>query len=101
VTGRRQRRYVETEEYVGMLHRMLAALGTRVAGADIAMLAAMAGLPALVERLLGETVTRLRADHGYSWGDIGHALGITRQAAQQRFGCQPGVDAAPPAGGAR
>jgi hypothetical protein len=101
VTGQRQRRYVETEEYVGMLHRMLAALGNRVAGADIAMLASMANLPGLVEQLLGETVTRLREQHGYSWGDIGHALGITRQAAQQRFGRQPGLDAGAASGSDR
>ncbi|HEY7487574.1 MAG TPA: hypothetical protein VH912_24175 [Streptosporangiaceae bacterium] len=37
------------------------------------------------EQLMREAVARCRAD-GYSWADIGARLGITRQAAQQRFG---------------
>jgi hypothetical protein len=99
--ARRERRYVETEEYVAFIHRILRALGTRVGDADVEMLRGLADLPGLVEGLLTETVERLRTGHGYSWADIGRALGITRQAAQQRFGRQPGVDGKPPgAGGA-
>ena len=36
------------------------------------------------QRAMG-TVTGLRTA-GYSWAEIGNRLGITRQAAQQRFG---------------
>ncbi len=35
----------------------------------------------------GQAVTGLRA-FGYSWAEIGSRLGITRQAAQQRWGHQ-------------
>ncbi len=35
---------------------------------------------------MAEAITALRARHGYSWADIGHQLGITRQAAQKRWG---------------
>jgi hypothetical protein len=90
------RRYVETEEYVAFLHRILRALSTRVGDCDVEMLASLASLPDLVEQLLGETVERLRTTHGYSWADIGRALGITRQAAQQRFGRQPALDTGTP-----
>lgn len=31
-------------------------------------------------------VNGLRCKHDYSWADIGRALGITRQSAQERFG---------------
>jgi hypothetical protein len=94
--ARRERRYVETEEYVAFIHRILRALGTRVGDCDVEMLASLASLPDLVEQLLGETVDRLRTTHGYSWADIGRALGITRQAAQQRFHRQLAVDTKPP-----
>lgn len=36
-------------------------------------------------RMLQEGVELARAQ-GYTWAAIGHHLGITRQAAQQRFG---------------
>jgi hypothetical protein len=34
---------------------------------------------------MAEAVSGLRA-HGYSWAEIGLRLGISRQAAQQRWG---------------
>ena len=37
------------------------------------------------ERVLGAAVTRAR-QHRHPWSAIGAALGISRQAAQQRFG---------------
>ncbi len=39
-----------------------------------------------------EAITELRARHGYSWADIATRLGITRQAAQQRWGTTTGTD---------
>ena len=93
--NKRERRYVETEEYVRFLHRIMKALGSRVADADIEMLRSLADLPTLVESLLTETVTRLRTEHGYSWADIGRALGITRQSAHERFRCQADPDTEP------
>ncbi|HEX6468751.1 MAG TPA: Clp protease N-terminal domain-containing protein [Streptosporangiaceae bacterium] len=41
-------------------------------------------LQALADDLVEDYVEHCRL-HGYSWTDIGHALGVTRQAAQQRF----------------
>jgi len=38
-----------------------------------------------LQRSIETQVVELRA-HGASWGAIGAALGISRQAAQQRFG---------------
>jgi hypothetical protein len=38
-----------------------------------------------IERLTGEWVDKAR-EAGASWAQIGTALGISRQAAQQRFG---------------
>ena len=46
----------------------------------------MARLAADLDHAITEAITGLRARHGYSWADIGMRLGITRQAAQQRWG---------------
>ena len=52
----------------------------------------MAALSADLDTAIAHAVTALRAQHGYSWADIGTRLGITRQAAQQRWGTtQPPV----------
>ena len=45
----------------------------------------MLGLSAEIDDAIAQAVTGLRA-FGYSWAEIGSRLGITRQAAQQRWG---------------
>jgi hypothetical protein len=42
-------------------------------------------IAAATNRMLGATIAIFRAE-GRTWKDIGDELGITRQAAQQRFG---------------
>lgn len=39
-----------------------------------------------VERSIRELVDHAREDHSASWADIAGHLGVTRQAARQRFG---------------
>jgi DNA-binding XRE family transcriptional regulator len=46
----------------------------------------MARLSDDVDAAIRDAITELRARHGYSWADIGLRLGVTRQAAQQRWG---------------
>ena len=45
----------------------------------------MSGLSAEIDTAISQAVNGLRA-FGYSWAEIGTRLGITRQAAQQRWG---------------
>ncbi len=45
----------------------------------------MPGLSAEIDDAIGQAVKGLR-EFGYSWAEIGSRLGITRQAAQQRWG---------------
>ena len=45
----------------------------------------MFGLAAEIDTAITEAVKGLRAT-GYSWAEIGSRLGVTRQAAQQRWG---------------
>jgi hypothetical protein len=52
-----------------------------------ARLAAAAQLARYTDRLIAELVEQARADHEpLSWARIGGALGMTRQAANERFG---------------
>lgn len=81
-------RAVEVPEAAAAASRMTRALGKRAA-LDVAQ-----GLPALaqlrddVDAALADAVTTARAEHGYSWTQVGDALGIRRQTAQQRFAPQ-------------
>ena len=45
----------------------------------------MLGLSAEIDTAIAQAVHGLRGS-GYSWAEIGSRLGITRQAAQQRWG---------------
>lgn len=47
---------------------------------------ARAQLPAVADELRGYGPNGEVYSRGYSWADIGRALGVTRSAAQQRFG---------------
>lgn len=47
---------------------------------------ARAKLPETARQLLPNAVGRAYRPDGYSWAAIGAALGISRQAAQKRFG---------------
>ena len=85
MTPNRPRRPVDNDEYAAFARRVLRAYARRVATGDIDALTAMTDLSEEIDTAIGQAVTGLRA-FGYSWADIGTRLGITRQAAQQRWG---------------
>ena len=85
LTPNRPRRVVENDEYAAFLGRVLRAYARRVATGDVEALTLMLGLSAEIDDAISQAVTGLRA-FGYSWAEIGSRLGITRQAAQQRWG---------------
>ena len=85
LTSQRTRRLVENEDYAAFTRRILRAHARRVADGDVEALIAMTGLAAEIDAAIGQAVTGLRA-FGYSWAEIGSRLGVTRQAAQQRWG---------------
>ena len=87
LTPKRPRRRVENDEYAAFTRRVLRAYSRRIAAGDIDALADMADLAAEIDTAMSHAVTGLRA-RGYSWAEIGTRLGITRQAAQQRWGSQ-------------
>ncbi len=79
------RRQVENDKYAAFARHVLRAYSRRVGDGDVEALALMVGLADEIDGAIGEAVKGLRA-HGYSWAEIGSRLGITRQAAQQRWG---------------
>ena len=79
---------VENDEYAAFARRILRAYARRIAGGDIEALTLITDLGTDVENAIRDAVIGLRG-HGYSWADIGTRLGVTRQAAQQRWGAQP------------
>jgi hypothetical protein len=78
---------VENDDYAAFTRRIVAAHGRRIAHGDIEGLSSLAALAVDVDDALSTAVTGLR-DAGFSWAQIAARLGVTRQAAQQRFGGQ-------------
>lgn len=87
-TGERRTRRHSTPEFVAFTRRILRALERRADDVDAEALTELAGLHADLGRVVESAVSTLRHDPDYpaSWATIGDAFGITRQAAQKRFG---------------
>jgi hypothetical protein len=85
LTSKSTPRLVENDEYAAFARRVLRAYARRVATGDVEALTLMLGLSAEIDDAIAQAVTGLRG-FGYSWAEIGSRLGITRQAAQQRWG---------------
>ena len=76
---------VENTEYAAFARRILRAYARRISAGDIDALADITILAADIDNAIRHAVTGLRTA-GYSWAEIGARLGVTRQAAQQRWG---------------
>ncbi len=85
LTPNRRRRPVENDEYASFIRRVIHAYARRVAAGDVDALADMTGLATELDEAITQAVTGLR-NAGYSWAEIAARLGVTRQAAQQRWG---------------
>jgi hypothetical protein len=86
LTAKPRRRVTENNEYAAFIRRVIRAYTRRVTAGDIDALTDMARLADELDIATAHAVTGLRTRHGYSWADIAARLGITRQAAQQRWG---------------
>jgi hypothetical protein len=82
---KRAKRAVENSQFAAFTRRILTAYARRVATGDVEALADLTRLVADVDTAVNVAVTGLRS-FGYSWAEIAHRLGISRQAAQQRWG---------------
>jgi hypothetical protein len=83
---RRRRPERETTELAAMLARMLRAMTRRAAAGDLDALGELARLAPLLELAIHQSAVGLHSAPGlYSWTEIAAELGVTRQAARQRF----------------
>lgn len=85
LTPNRPRPVVENDAYAAFIARVLRAYSRRIAAGDIEAIADMTALAAQLDTAITHAITSLR-NVGYSWADIARPLGVTRQAAQQRWG---------------
>ena len=83
----RSKRGVENPQFDAFVRRILAAYARRVAAGDVEALAALAGLSSDVDAMTRIAVAGLRTSpYSYSWSEIADRLGVSKQAAQQRYG---------------
>ncbi|MGW0503039.1 hypothetical protein [Micromonospora sp. NPDC003241] len=85
VPRQKRRDIVENDEFAAFARRIIRAHGRRVATGDVEALRDLVALSAVIDEAITDAVVGLRA-FGYSWAEIGQRLGISRQAAQQRWG---------------
>lgn len=84
---KRESKVVETPEFIKFARRILRAAARRVGDRDIEGLTELVMLRGEIDAAIDAAVVQLRSVDGgaYSYTDIGRVLGVTRQAAQQRF----------------
>ncbi len=75
----------ESDKYGRFVRRIMRAYGRRVADLDIEGLKGLVDLRSELDAQIKESAQQLQAQ-GYSWAEIGRVLGVSKQAAQQRFG---------------
>jgi len=85
LTPNRRRPVTENSEYAAFARRILRAYSRRIATGDVESLTHLISLADDINEAIQQAVNGLRSA-GYSWAEIGDRLGITRQAAQQRWG---------------
>lgn len=78
----------ETPDYAKMLGRMIRAHARRVADGDEVDLADMLQLREVFDDAIRDAVWGMR-DDGIAWSYIALGAGVSRQAAQQRWGPYP------------
>jgi len=85
LTAARPSRVVENSDYAGFVGRVVRAQGRRVAAGDVEALADLLALAVEMDQVVAVAVDGLRGS-GYSWAEIAARIGVSRQAAQQRWG---------------
>lgn len=82
---RRPRRVVENDDFLIFARRIIRAAGRRIAGGDVESLATLVSLSKELDESINAAAVALH-EAGYSWGEIAARLGVSRQAARQRWG---------------
>jgi DNA-binding Lrp family transcriptional regulator len=82
---KRDKRTVETAQFDAFARRVLRAYARRVADGDIEALRSLSRLSSEVDAVTRDAVAGLKR-FPYSWSEIADRLGVSRQAAQMRYG---------------
>lgn len=83
---KRAKRTKENPEYMQGLNAMIRQLEIRVGTqGDLEGLTDVVALHEVVDQVTSAIVDRLR-EHGFPWSEVGRVLGISKQAAQQKYG---------------
>lgn len=82
--GKRSKREYEAPDMAGFLRRVSKALVRRAAEGDLETLSAIRQVQDDMAEAL-ERAAQAAHSAGYSWTEIGRELGMSRQAARQRF----------------
>lgn len=89
LTRKRPKRFTHNPEFFAMVDRMIVAAGRRVGTGDVEDLQELAELSRTLDAVLQQAVLDVRESSGCSWAAVGRAFGMTKQAAQQRWGRLP------------
>src|SRR3954454_24186628 len=85
--AKRSKREVENAAFDAFVRRILRAYARRVAAGDVEALASLSQLSSEVDAVTRLAVAGLRlSPYSYSWSEIADRLGVTKQAAQMRYG---------------
>jgi hypothetical protein len=91
---KRAKRAVENAQFDAFVRRILRAYGRRVAAGDVEALTSLAALAVEVDAVTRLAVAGLRRKpYSYSWSEIADRLGVSKQAAQMRYGEKTDRDA--------
>jgi hypothetical protein len=71
---------VESDEFGKFAARIVRAYGRRIGDGDLW------ALRDLVDQAVTDGVAAAREAHDFSWTDVARELGVSRQAARQRYG---------------
>lgn len=82
--SKRSRRTYEAPDMAAFVGRTMRAMVRRADDGDLEVMSALASIQADLADAQAKAAAALRGK-GYSWTDIGRELGMSRQAAQQRF----------------
>lgn len=75
---------METPEYADMMVRLVRRYGARVGAGDPVDLTRLLEVKAMFDDAV-RTAVRGQREAGFTWGEIGEALGTSKQAALMRF----------------
>ena len=76
---------VESDEFAAFARRVVRAFGRRIGDGDLWALGDLVALRDQVDDAIRAGVDTSRQQHGFSWTEIARELGVTRQAARQRY----------------